>query len=183
MTSLFKRVSWWHSGYDVAEVDEFFDYAKSAYENGVDDAVTLGDVQTVVFDIVRRGYRIEQVDSALDRLESALIAKQRARTVAERGQQVWNEQLAERAKTLYGRLLRPEGERFQPARRRAHGYDPQQVDELLDRLTDFFDSGKPLTADEVRRVTFRARRGKRGYDEQSVDAFLRRAGEVLLGAS
>ena len=89
--------------------------------------------------------------------------------------------LAERARSLYGRLGRPDGEKFAPADRGSQGYDKDDVDDLCDRLIGYFDRQEPLTAGDIRSATFGRARGPEAYDEASVDAFLSRAVEVLLG--
>lgn len=182
MTTAFTRVSWLRYGYDPEEVDDFFEFARAAYEGQPTASLSVDEAQSVAFDLVRKGYQCEKVDAALDRLAGALVAKERTELVAALGQQAWNDKLADLATTLYGRLTRPPGERFRPPRGR-NGYDAEQVDQLLDRLTEFFDAGVPLTAREIQQSVFKRRRGKRAYDEESVDTFLRRAGRVLLGAS
>lgn len=91
------------------------------------------------------------------------------------------EHLAAQARTLYGRLSRPDGERFAPAARGEQGYAPQDVDALCQRLVDYFDHGQSLTSDEVRHATFGRAKGRNAYAEAPVDAFCDRAIEVLLG--
>ena len=88
------------------------------------------------------------------------------------------EHIAERATTLYPRLLRPEGERFD-APDRGRGYDRAEVDALLERLTRYFDRDGHLTAEEIRTATFASARRSRAYHEGTVDAYLARAVEVL----
>jgi DivIVA domain-containing protein len=178
---VFRTVSRLRSGYDPGEVDTFFDHARRAYEDGVDDTVTARDVRAAAFDLVRGGYVVGPVDAALDRLEAAFVARARERFVARHGQAAWMSQLADTARTLYGRLNRPDGERFAPAGRGEPAYDRADVDALCHRLVDYFDRGQPLTAQEVRQATFGHRRGAGGYAEAPVDAFCRRAVEVLLG--
>jgi len=180
MTTLFPKVSRTKRGYDVDEVDDFFEHAREVYEGVATEPLTIAQVQTAVFELVRGGYRTADVDGALDRLEAAFVAAQRQEVVAAQGAESWNTRLVDRAQTLYERLGRPEGERFAPGTRGKPAYDRDDVDDLCDRLVDFFDSSEPLTAREVRAATFRRRRGRRGYDEASVDAFLRRATEVLV---
>ena len=180
--AMFRTVGGLRSGYDPDEVDDFFEHARAVYEKGPASALSGRDVRSVAFDVVRRGYQTSAVDAALDRLEAAFVARARADFVAEQGQQAWMGKLAEQARSLYGRLTRPDGERFAPAHHRAPGYDPDDVDELCARLVAYFDRGAPLTAHEVRSVTFRRQKGHAGYSEASVDAFLDRAIEVLLGA-
>ncbi|GAA2233607.1 hypothetical protein GCM10010401_01790 [Rarobacter faecitabidus] len=181
MTTAFPRSNWFRFGYDPEEVDDFFDLARASYEGDPAARLSVDEIQSVAFDQVHRGYKCDRVDAALDRLAAAMVVKERAQIVEALGQQDWNQQLAQRATTLYSRLTRPERERFAPPRGR-RGYDAAQVDALLDRLTAFFDEGTPITAREVQQATFKRRGPKKGYDEASVDAYLRRAGQVLLAA-
>jgi DivIVA domain-containing protein len=178
---MFRTVSRLHSGYAPDEVDAFFDHARQVYEGTVDDALTGRDVRATAFDLVRGGYVVGPVDAALDRLEAAFVARTREQFVAEHGQAAWMSQLADGARTLYGRLTRPDGQRFAPAQRGEPAYDPADVDALCRRLVAYFDHGTPLTAQEIRQTTFGRRRGSAGYAEAPVDAFCRRAVEVLLG--
>jgi DivIVA domain-containing protein len=178
---MFRTVSGFRSGYDPNEVDEFFDHARALYEQGPAAALSAKDVRRVGFEMVRGGYATAAVDAALDRLESAFVARARAEHVAQHGQDAWMAQLGEQARTLYGRLGRPDGDRFAPPVGREPGYEPADVDELCHRLVAYFDQGVPLTSGEVRSVTFRRRKGKNAYGEPAVDAFVARAVEVLLG--
>ena len=181
MTRMFQTAGLLRSGYDVGQVDEFFSHARQAYEGEVPETMTGRDVRQGAFDMVRGGYRADAVDGALDRLERAFVTRQRAQFVATHGQQAWLEQLASQARTLYGRLARPDGERFAPARRREQGYEPDDVDALCQRLVEYFDNGRPLTSDEIRHAHFRRAKGRDAYGESAVDAFCDRAIEVLLG--
>ena len=178
---MFRTVSGLRSGYDPDEVDEFFEHARLVYEQGLPGTVAGKDVRNVAFEMVRRGYVTSAVDAALDRLESAFVARARADYVAQHGQQAWMAQLGEQARTLYGRLGRPDGDRFAPPVGRDQGYEPADVDALCHRLVAYFDKGTPLTSGEVRSATFRSRKGRNAYGEPAVDAFLARAVEVLLG--
>ncbi len=62
------------------------------------------------------------------------------------------------------------------------GYEPAEVDALLERVAaslDAIDSGHPdaapLSADDVLNARFRATRFRDGYDQDEVDDFLDRA--------
>lgn len=67
--------------------------------------------------------------------------------------------------------------RFTPTRFR-EGYDQDQVDDLLDKITATFaavEQGRglgPLTADEVVAARFQPTKFREGYDQDQVDAFL-----------
>lgn len=177
-TRTFSQAGRFKRGYDKKEVDEFFASARAAYEREPGAAsLKASDVRRVAFHQVRGGYLTHEVDLALDRLETAFVRQERAENVATKGQNQWLAMVADRATTLYGRLVRPRGKRFRLAQGR--GYRIGEVDDFLDRLSTFFEDGGEMTADEVRYQTFPAARGKDAYDEGVVDAFLARAVEVL----
>ena len=178
---MFRTVSGLKQGYDPDEVDDFFTHARQVYETGPSTALSSKDVRGAAFDMVRGGYVTAAVDAALDRLEAAFVARSRAEYIATQGQQAWMSKLSEQARTLYGRLGRPDGDRFAAPDGRHQGYEPADVDELCRRLVAYFDKGTPLSAAEVRSATFRRRKGRNAYAEGPVDAFLARAVEVLLG--
>lgn len=178
-TAMFPHVGRLSKGYDPDQVDEFFARARMAYEGPVTESMSGSDVRAVAFDLVRGGYLTGAVDGAMDRLEGAFVRRERAAVVRRSSQQEWMANVADRATTLYPRLVRPRGTRFAPP---AHGrgYAADDVDAVLDRLVAYFDKGAGLTSSELRAVTFRAARGDRAYAEGPVDAFLDRAVEVLL---
>ncbi|UER53935.1 DivIVA domain-containing protein [Kineosporiaceae bacterium SCSIO 59966] len=179
--SSFSRTGRWARGYHVEQVDEFFDRARVAYEHAeAGAAVTSADVRRVGFDLVRGGYDVGQVDAALDRLEDAFARREQEGLRARVGAQAALENLTTRARTLRGRLLRPDGDRFERATGFAPAYDPDDVDELCHRVLGYLDHGDPMSVDEVRRAVFRTRRGSRGYREEQVDAFLDRVVEVMV---
>jgi DivIVA domain-containing protein len=182
----FSRAGRLTQGYDPGQVEEFFDRARAAYEGREDGAaervgrLKAHDVRSVAFDLVRGGYDVYQVDSALDRLEDALARRERERFVARQGEEALNAELARRAEAMRGRLTRPDGERFDVGSGFEPGYAPADVDALCRRLLAYFDKGEEMSADEVRRAVFRTRRGSRGYREAQVDAFLDRAIQVMV---
>lgn len=217
MTELFPRVSTTARGYDIEQVDAFFERARHDYEGSVSGEGTTGTtgrtalgappstasatadadahapevttpavgpldaaaVRVAAFDLVRHGYSPAAVDSALDRLEAAFVAADRADFIAENGQSAWMTGVVERATTLYERLTRPPGERFAPPQH-GRGYDAAQVDALLDRLVAYFDEGTPIQAGQVRSTTFDSAPRSRSYAEGPVDAYLDRVVDVLL---
>lgn len=178
---MFRTVSRFRTGYDPDQVDTFFTHARRVYEGDAAEPLNGADVRRAAFDLVRGGYATSSVDGALDRLERAFMTRERQNVLGAQGQQAWMEHMADRARSLYERLRRPEGERFAPAKRGDQGYLPDDVDDLCDRLIAYFDRGTPLSSDEVRHSTFRRAAGHNAYAEGPVDAFLERAVEVLLG--
>ena len=185
MTDLFPRAKPWRTGYHRAQVEELFARARAAYERPTMDeqAMSALDVRRAAFDLKRGGYKVAAVDEALDRLEVAFSTRVREQYVRSHGQDAWMQLLAERAQALYPRLRRPAGERFRRPGGLAKGYAVAEVDEILDRLTAFFDRGAPVTAEELRGVIFARKRGKKAYDERTVDVFIARAVDILMGAA
>lgn len=179
--NVFSEVSKFKLGYDMSSVDEFFKKARQAYES---ETLSLGvaDIQNASFPLIRgSGYATEEVDAALDRLEVAFTVKYRDDIKNTLGANAWSEELTARARTLYGRLRRPAGERFDTPRDSKWGYDKKEVDALCDRLTAYFDRSAIITSSDVKFASFSARKNSKAYDEASVDAFLARATQVLLG--
>lgn len=190
----FSRVPRTAKGYVASEVDEFFARAKVAYERERNQGRTGGgrgasderplrswEVRTAAFRLARGGYAVQEVDAALDRLEDAVAARERARLLDDEGEDALMQELARRARTLQGRLDRPAGARFAaPTGRFERGYDPADVDDLCERLNHYFNDGAEMSADEVRRAVFRPKRGRSAYREPEVDAFLDRAVAIMV---
>lgn len=183
MSDSFPRVSIFSKGYDPAAVDRFFEDARSAYEGGVPaEQFNAEQVRMATFRLKRRGYQISSIDAALSRLEAAFVQRDRADHIAVNGEAAWYQMVADRATTLYPRLLRPHGERFAHPKGEP-GYNAQQVDALLDKLEEFFNDKAELTADDIRHAVFKPARGKKAYAEGPVDAYLGRAIEILLAVN
>lgn len=180
MSDAFPTTGFWRHGYARKNVDLFFKDARRAFEGGVPaEQFSAQQVRQATFPLKRGGYQIDAVDAAMNRLEAAFVQRDRADHVAVNGEAAWLEKIADRATTLYERLLRPRGDRFaRPSSGR--GYDKDAVDDMLDRLIAYFDSGVPLSVDEVRLCVFPPARGKKAYAEGPVDAYLARAVEILL---
>lgn len=180
MSTVFPKAGRLTLGYDKEEVDDFMKYAKAAYEGGVSAReFSARQVRAAAFNRRRGGYDTLAVDAFMDSLEAAFVKRDRANHVAVNGEEAWMKQVAQRATVLYPRLLRPEGERFRSPEK-GRGYRKDQVDEVMDRIAEYFDKGNDLTADELRTVTFGSARKSKAYDEGVVDAFLARAIEILL---
>ncbi|PKQ25112.1 MAG: cell division protein DivIVA [Actinobacteria bacterium HGW-Actinobacteria-4] len=183
MSDLFPRAKKLKHGYNPGQVSEFLNRARQSYDRapGGGPELTALDIRTAAFDLKRGGYSTAAVDAAMDRLEVAFAARDRENFVRSHGQDAWMQSLAHRAEVLYPRLRRPAGHKFSRPRGLRGGYDAKQVDALLARITAFFDRGEPLTAAEVRSVTFKHRSKFRAYNERTVDAYLARTVDVLLG--
>jgi DivIVA domain-containing protein len=181
VSQTFNRTGRLSQGYHVEQVDDFFSRARLAYERAGDrPTLSSRDVRRVGFDLVRGGYDVGQVDSALDRLEDAFARREQDTLRTRLGREAALEELTRRAGVLRGRLQRPDRERFDRGSGLAPSYDLADVDELCERLLRYFEDGEPMSVDEVRRSVFRTRRGSRGYTEAQVDAFLDRVVEVMV---
>jgi DivIVA domain-containing protein len=189
----FRRCGRLRRGYSVAQVEEFFARARSAYEQSAPTgapvpaqggsatpSLTSRDVRQVGFDLVLGGFDVEQVDAALDRMEDAFARREsdllRGRLGADRAM----EHVMRQASTLESRLARGVGARFPRANGLSLAYDPDDVDELCERLAGYLRGGPAVGPEDLRRAVFRSRRGRSGYDEHQVDAFIDRAVEVLV---
>ncbi len=175
-------------GYHVGQVEEFFARARHAYEvsapgrPGSARATTLTsrDVRQVGFDLVLNGFDVVAVDGALDRMEDAFARRESDALRGRLGDDRAMEHVLRQAQTLEGRLGRGGGERFPRASGLSLAYDPEDVDQLCERLAGYLKGGPPVAPEELRRAVFRARRGRSGYDEHQVDTFIDRAVEVLV---
>lgn len=181
MSGMFPTVGRFRHGYHQGEVDSFFALARRVYERSGDEQMTALDVRAMSFDLTRGGYTTDPVDAALDRLEAAFVARERQAFIAHNGSAAWMEQVAGRARTLYGRLTRPAGDRFDAPERANVGYRSRDVDAMLDRLIAYFDHGAAIHSSVLRDAVFQRAKGPTAYAEGPVDAFLDRAVEVLLG--
>lgn len=181
MSDTFARTGRFSKGYDPQQVDDFLATAKEAYaglgaSRGTD--VDESTVRSASFAMVNHGYQPDLVDAALDRLESAFVQRRRAAQVSESGENAWLEETYSLATTLYPRLRRPMGERFASAEGR--GYAKREVDDLLNRVVQYFDGKATLNSWDVRRAVFAKAKGDAAYDEAVVDVFLDRVVTVLL---
>lgn len=177
-TSPFEAMPKRKFGYHTKQVDEFIREARQAYES--DSGITADIVQTKTFDLVRGGYRPDQVDQVLERLEDALRRAERDEFIANHGQQAWDLQLIERLEELMGRLQRPLGEKFRQAEANIQGYDMAEVDDCMARITSHLQDEEHIRLTDVRNATFTAQKGHRAYDEAQVDAFLLAVVELLV---
>lgn len=174
----FERTGFFSRGYDPDEVDSFLEDAKEAYSAPSVGGIDEDAVRNAVFGRKRNGYRTDQVDSALERLEVAFIQSRRADVIQAQGESAWLNDIYDKAKSLYPRLLRPAGERFADAD--GYGYAKDEVDALVDRLADYFDGKASVTSSDIHDVTFTDAKGAKAYNEGVVDVFLERAVTILV---
>ena len=167
-------------GYNVDQVEDFLEDARRAYTTDRPDVavVTAASIRTTAFAMQRGGYSPSHVDAALERLEDAFAARERERTLAQVGENAWYGRARGAAQEILNRLARPAGKRFSRVGPLTSGYDPKDVDAFATRLTGYFQSGKPMSVDQVRTVVFRTK--KRGYNETQVDLLLDAVIDVML---
>jgi DivIVA domain-containing protein len=162
-------------GYKPEDVDAFIERARVEF-NGHHDGHDLG-IREHEFELVKGGYSVSAVDSALDRLEDSFAKRYYRAQVANVG----HERLLERANhirvLLVGRLERPEGKRFASTGFILRGYSKKQVDKFMAQVSNHIETRSELSLDAVRKVLFTAKRG--GYAENQVDAFIDKVIELL----
>ncbi|GAA1443448.1 DivIVA domain-containing protein [Leifsonia poae] len=178
--STFPRARKSKLGYDTAQVDEFLQTARLAYDGDASDkdALTSADIRHTAFGMEKGGYSTTHVDAALERLEDAFAAREREAARAAAGEAAWFEEARTTAQVVLNRLDRPIGQRFDRASVFTYGYNRTDVDRFSSRLVKYFQDGKPMSVEEVRTVTFRPQRG--GYKEIQVDLLLDSVTDVML---
>ena len=167
-------------GYDKHAVDAFLSRAKDSFDRPVGEEGTLSaaEIRQVAFPLVKRGYAIPSVDSALGRIEDAFAARERQAVVTRAGAREWVGRSKELAQVVLDRLSRPKGERFDRVSILRYGYRVSEVDLVADKIAAYLESGDDVTVEQIRSVAFRMQRG--GYREMQVDAALDAVVEVML---
>jgi DivIVA domain-containing protein len=162
-------------GYAVDAVDSFL---KRAAEGGT--GVTSDEIRGAQFPLVKGGYRIDSVDSALDQLEDTMADNERRDAVNRIGNDAVTADSRALAQTILDRVARPAGQRFRRAAFFTYGYNRNDVDAFTDRVREFYNDGQSLSRTDVRSITFRPQVG--GYDEAQVDFVLDELVRVMLAA-
>jgi DivIVA domain-containing protein len=167
-------------GYDIDEVEDFLEDARRAYQADRSEAavVTADTIRNQAFTMRKGAYNPADVDAALERLEDAFATRERDRAFAQVGDAAWYGQARTTAQAILDRAVRPRGRRFKRVGVFTAGYSVREVDALTDRVTQYFQSGRPLGVDEIRTIAFKAQRG--GYSEQQVDVVLDSTIRVML---
>jgi DivIVA domain-containing protein len=169
-------------GYERRAVDAFLIRARSAFETGDQGVgVSAATIRSVSFPMVRHGYSVVAVDTALARIENAFAARQRDQAIANSGTAAWLDSTRNDAQVILDRLSRPKKERFDRVGFGRWGYRVDEVDVVADKIAAYFTTGAPVSADQVRSVAFRMQRG--GYSEVQVDAVLDAVVEVMLAVA
>jgi DivIVA domain-containing protein len=180
VSNTFPRTRNSQRGYSVDQVEDFLEDARQAYtaDPNAPVVVSSASIRHMAFALQKGGYAPLPVDAALERLEDAFANRERERAVQQRGDQAWYAEARAVAQEILARLSRPQGHRFDHVSFLTSGYDRKEVDAFAQRLTAYFQEGKPLSVDEVRTVAFRPRKG--GYREAQVDLLLDAVINVML---
>lgn len=167
-------------GYDVAQVEDFLEDARQAYHAQPGEAVlvTAAAIRQQAFAMKRHGYAPGHVDAALERLEDAFAQKERENALRTAGGDAWYAQARETAQVILDRVVRPRGRRFRRVNIFTLGYRVREVDQLADRISAYFQAGRPLSIEELRTAVFPSARG--GYQEAQVDMVIDATIEVML---
>lgn len=173
--STFPLVTAPKTGYKVDAVDTFISQAQAG-----ESSLTSADIRLVSFPIVKGGYSISDVDTALERLEDTMADHEQRKLVAELGADGATAEARAVAQDILNRVARESRKRFRTAALFTYGYNRDDVDAFADRIRDFYDNSNPLTRADVRAVTFRPQLG--GYDESQVDYVLDELRRVMLAA-
>ena len=177
MTKKFALTKGRKHGYSVEQVDAFVEMARQQYENPEGYLLASERVRETEFDLVRGGYDVIEVDSALDRIEDALADRELKRKRESRGEHALLDQMQRTSEIVKTRAERPKKKRFERVSWPARGYNRKQVDVLCNLVLEHLVNSEPLTMSEVRRIVFSAQRG--GYAENQVDAFIDRVIQIL----
>ncbi len=171
----FPRAGALFSGYSMPQVDAFFARVEAVLGAREGEPVRAADIRRVGFDMVRNGYDVHAVDTALDRLEQRALEWERDNS-ADRGPA--DATLTRQVEALRSVLSRAPRERFPRAAGLRRGYSVVEVDAYCDRLTPVLDGLRGPGVRGVRTAVFRPQRG--GYAEPAVDEALDRVVDMLL---
>lgn len=164
-------------GYVPEQVNAFIDNARGQFLEPESEQLSSSLVRGANFDLVKGGYLIGPVDSALDRLEDTFSTREIQRQLATDGDYALADRLAKLQDLLRGRVERPKGKKFAATGLLLRGYNRKQVDLFCQSAARHLDSQTPLDLTAVRRTIFTASRN--GYVESQVDGFIDRLVEVL----
>jgi DivIVA domain-containing protein len=179
--STFPRARKPQLGYNTAQVEEFLQVARRAYDGTArrdDPPLSSEKIRLTAFGMQKGGYSTAHVDAALERLEDAFAAEERQVAARLNGSEAWLSEARTTAQVVSNRLARPEGHRFDRVSPLALGYRVRDVDRFADKLTRYFRDGWPISIDDVRTVVFATQRG--GYRESQVDLVLDAVVDVML---
>lgn len=164
-------------GYAPDQVDLFVQQARAQFEDPTAESVTANSIRNTEFDLVKGGYLISAVDTAMDRLEDTFAAREIQRQKLFRGDFAVTDRRTRIVEIIAGRVSRPKRKRFPSAGWLLRGYSRKQVDALCAQIEAHLTNQATLNINSVRRAIFKPKHG--GYRESQVDAFLDRVVELL----
>lgn len=172
-----RRVAKGRQGYSPEAVDETLDRLERDLEQLTQDpsapTIQAEEVRRITFANQRGGYDPAEVDALMDDYDDRFAEAENQAYRHSQGEQAWHDYTASLADLVMGRLKRANGERFRrPARRRVEGYFVRDVDDLCNRLLDYFRDAEHVEPTVIREASFRPATRKHAYDEAQVDAFL-----------
>jgi DivIVA domain-containing protein len=154
-------------GYDPEAVDALLDRVRRQYENPQSRTVTPSMLAVAKFDLVRAGYRIDEVDAALAKITDDF----ENREISQRLIRIGKSELKRENRRLIGQIsevMAIEGaQKFTPAR---SGYRPKQLNQLLSQIR--IEEGVLLAPEPMRIRMWQLGRARGGPNKLEVNEFL-----------
>jgi len=164
-------------GYVPSQVDAFLTSARQQYLDPQSQTMDAASVRSARFELVKDGYSISSVDTAMEKLEDIFAERELERIYNSVGHQDFVRLMDEGLDLLRARTSRAKGKHFAKRKWPNRGYNRKQVDQFSSRIATHLNQGEELTVKEVRLAVFKTQRG--GYAEYQVDAFIEKLVEVL----
>ena len=154
-------------GYDTQQVDALMARVKSQYENPTKELVSAAMLSVATFELVKGGYQIPAVDSAIARVADTFEQRELEKAMQQRGRGAMATELAVRLRAIKGVLDLPAKERFERSR---NGYSQKEVGNLFKRIV--IKRGNIAAPDTFEIRTISLGRSGNGFDRSQVDEFL-----------
>lgn len=164
-------------GYVPSQVDAFLESARGQYLDPDNQEMEAATIRSARFELVKNGYSISAVDTAMEKLEDVFVERELERSFSASGEEDFVRLLEEGLTLLAARSNRARDKRFTKRKWPNRGYNRRQVDAFCSRLAAYLKQETEMTLKEVRLVVFKTQR--RGYAEYQVDAFIEKLVEVL----
>ena len=164
-------------GYDPKDVDPWVEKARNQFANPASHVLSASALRMAQFGVVKGGYRIEAVDTALDRLDDAFGDQEQNRLLVRGGHHGARDFAEKLEQVLLARATRGRRKSFDRVQWLRKGYSVGQVDKLMRRVEAHIHGGSVLDVTELRHVVFSPRWA--GYAEAQVDAYIDRTVEYL----
>lgn len=177
MTAHFPTTDDHEFGYDPKAVDPVIDSAREQFANPGTRVLEAATLRSSQFGLIKGGYVIAAVDSALDRLDDVFAEQEANRLLARNGHDGARQKMTELQGTLTGRISRARRHAFKRQPWWLKGYSTRQVDQLLGAIGESLSGGAQLSVSSLRTMTFAPKWA--GYNEAQVDAFIDRTVQYL----